>query len=92
MLRDGQFKYIHYVGFEPELYDLKNDPDELDDISQLDSSKDIIKKFEELLRDMLDPEKVNKKALEDQAKLIESHGGVDVVLKRGGLHGTPVTA
>ena len=92
MLRDGQFKYIHYVGFEPELYDLKNDPDELDDISKLDSSKNIIEKFEGLLRDMLDPEKVNEKAFEDQAELIDSHGGVDVVLKRGGLHGTPVTA
>ena len=64
----------------------------MNDISQLDSSKDIIKKFEGLLRDMLDPEKINKKALEDQAKLIESHGGAEAVLKRGGLHGTPITA
>ena len=29
MLRDGKYKYIHCVNFEPELYDLHSDPEEL---------------------------------------------------------------
>ena len=29
MLRRGRFKYIHYTGFAPELFDLEDDPEEL---------------------------------------------------------------
>ena len=34
MLRKGQWKYIHYVGFEPELFDLKADPKDIADLAQ----------------------------------------------------------
>ena len=32
MIRRGRFKYIHYPGFAPELFDLEADPDELHDL------------------------------------------------------------
>ena len=28
MIRKGRYKYINYVGFEAELFDLESDPDE----------------------------------------------------------------
>jgi choline-sulfatase len=33
MLRRGRFKYIHYLGFPPELFDLDADPEELSDLA-----------------------------------------------------------
>jgi len=90
MLRDGQYKYIHYVGYNPELYDLMNDPEELVDISGSLASKEILMKFEKKLRDLLNPETVNETALSSQAALIEKHGGIEVVKNRRGMHGTPV--
>ncbi len=32
MLRGKRYKYIHYNGFRPQLFDLRNDPQELDDL------------------------------------------------------------
>ena len=39
---------------------------------------------------MLDPKSINSKALADQADLIKRNGGIEKVLERGGLNGTPV--
>jgi|TARA_B100000959_G_scaffold136135_1_gene143093 hypothetical protein len=50
---------------------------------------EILVKYEKHLRSMLDPEAVNAEALADQAALIEQNGGLDKVLDRGGLAGTP---
>ncbi|MDO9440506.1 MAG: sulfatase-like hydrolase/transferase, partial [Beijerinckiaceae bacterium] len=32
MIRDDRWKYIHYRGFRPQLFDLQSDPDELNDL------------------------------------------------------------
>jgi choline-sulfatase len=89
MLRDGRYKYIFYVGYEPELYDLDRDPEEMSNLASKSEFNDILTKFENYLRGMLDPEEVNSQALADQAALIEKFGGLDNVLDRGGLAGTP---
>jgi arylsulfatase A-like enzyme len=34
MLRDARWKYIHYEGFRPQLFDLEGDPDELVDLGR----------------------------------------------------------
>jgi choline-sulfatase len=52
--------------------------------------QDVLEKFQTQLFELLDPEAVNTQALADQKALIESHGGVEKVLNRGGLAGTPV--
>ena len=33
MIRKGDFKLIHYVGFEDELFDLASDPEELTNLA-----------------------------------------------------------
>ncbi|MGI9400624.1 MAG: alkaline phosphatase family protein [Rhizobiaceae bacterium] len=34
MLRTDRWKYIHFTGFEPQLFDLENDPDEFTDLGR----------------------------------------------------------
>jgi choline-sulfatase len=78
------------VGYDPELYDLDNDPEEMSNLAGKADHQDVLEKFRGQLFEILDPEAVNTQALADQKVLIESHGGVEKVLNRGGLAGTPV--
>lgn len=89
MLRKGPYKYVHYVGFAPELFDLDNDPEEMANLAGDEKYQPVLDGFEADLRALLDPEEVDQRAKADQASLIEAHGGRDAVLNRGGLHGTP---
>jgi choline-sulfatase len=89
MLRRGKYKYIHYVDFKPELYDLEADPEELNNLSGEVAHRDTIQKFEKQLRGMVDPEAVDRAAKKDQAALVERHGGREKIVSSGGLHGTP---
>ena len=89
MIRKDQYKYIHYAGYRPELYNLENDPEELNDISKEPESKETLIEYENILREMLDPEKTDKSAKKDQRELVESYGGRDYLLKRGGINTTP---
>ena len=90
MLRDGRHKYIHYVGYDPELYDLDEDPEEMTNLAAKPEFQGILDKFRTQLFELVDPDAVNTQAFADQSALIESHGGVEKVLNRGGLAGTPV--
>ena len=90
MVRDGKYKYIHYVDYEPELYNLVEDPEELTNLANKTKYKNILSYYRDQLNCILDPRAVNKEALGDQAEMIKRNGGVEVVLKRGGLNGTPV--
>ena len=90
MLRDGKYKYIHYVNFEPEFYDLETDPEELINLATKIQYRQILKIYENKLFSMIDPHAINYEALADQAKIVEQNGGIEKVLIKGGLSGTPV--
>lgn len=90
MLRKGTMKYIHYVGYEPQLFDLQRDPNELEDLAGESSHRAIRTSCEEALRDIVDPDEVDRTAREDQAQRIDQHGGRDAVLKLGEQAFTPV--
>lgn len=85
MLRQGRYKYIHYVGFRPELYDLTADPQELHDLGESAEHQPVIARFEAELRRMLDPEAVDARAKADQAAVIARHGGREAILAQGGI-------
>lgn len=53
MLRDERWKYVHYQGFRPQLFDLEQDPMELQDLSGDPSMTDILAGFKERLFDWL---------------------------------------
>ena len=89
LIRKGRMKYIHYVDYPPELYDLETDPEEQDDIAGRTESEAIISELESDLNDILDPEEVDRRAKRDQAALIERLGGRDYVIETAKTGATP---
>ncbi len=89
MLRRGRYKYIHYVGMPPQLFDLETDPGELSDLAGDPAHADRLAELERELRAIADPEAVDRLARGDQAALVERHGGRDAVVRRGSFGATP---
>ena len=89
LIRKGSMKYIHYVDYPPELYDLGTDPAEQVDIAGRPESKPIIGELESALREILDPEEVDRRAKRDQAALIERLGGRAHVIETAKTGATP---
>jgi choline-sulfatase len=90
MLRDRQYKYVHYVGLRPQLFDMIGDPLECNDLAALPEFRSVVQAFERRLRSMLDPEAVDARARADQAARIEFHGGREQVIARGAFDNSPV--
>jgi choline-sulfatase len=82
MLRQGRWKYIHYVGMTPQLFDLEADPHEAADLGESPDHAEIRSTLEAALRSLVDPEEVDARAFADQAEKIARFGGRDEILKR----------
>lgn len=89
LARDG-FKYHHYVGHEPELFNLDEDPQELRDLARDPACLPVRRRFEQALREMLDPEAVDRRARLDQNNLVARFGGREQALQRGNPGPTPM--
>ena len=91
MIRTSKYKYIHYAnGFDPELYDLSNDPEEMENLAPDQIYKNVIEALYKILKGILDPDEVNQQALRDQNTLVEKHGGREFIIARGAANNTPV--
>ena len=62
MLRRRRYKYAYYVGAPPQLFDIEEDPDELNDLSTAPAHRTLVVDFERELRSILDPEAVDAQA------------------------------
>ncbi len=89
MIRRGKYKYIHYVGLPPMLFDLEADPWERTDLGRDPTYEQIITECEAALRKVVDLEAVDRLAKADQQEHIEKHGGKEAILKRGTFRYTP---
>lgn len=89
MLRQGRWKYHHYVGHEPELFDLYADPQELHDLANDTQHQATRHAMEARLRDILDPEATDALAKQDQRELIRRVGGLEVAKTMGAKAATP---
>jgi choline-sulfatase len=89
MIRHGRWKYIHHVGFPPELFDLEADPGETRDLAGEPGMEAVLAECEERLRAICDPDAVNAQAFEDQRRLIAAYGGREAVIGRGDYSYTP---
>ena len=89
MVRKGRYKYHHYVGYRPELFDLEADPEETHDLAQDPAQAGTLESFEKLLRDIVDPDEADRRAKADQKALIDSYGGWEAARKVGAPAATP---
>ena len=90
MIRKGRYKFNFYLGFEPELFDLDEDPEEMVNLAGDPEYAEVVKKYEEILRSIVDPEEVDRRAKADQNALIERFGGREEALQTGTRGETPV--
>lgn len=89
MIRHGRYKYIHYVGLPPMLFDLEADPHERTDLAADPACVAILAECEQVLRKTVDPDRADRDARADQAAVIRKHGGKDVIMKRGSFLYSP---
>ena len=92
MLRDHRYKYIYHVDAPAQLFDLNADPAELKDLAaKADAETQVLlADYEAKLRQILDPEAVDREAKADQLRRIESLGGRAAVIERGAFINSPV--
>ncbi len=89
LVRQGRWKYIHYVGFEPELFDLEADPEEMHDLAGLEGYRPIRDRLHAELCAICDPAAVDQQAHADQAAMVQRYGGREAALKLGAPGATP---
>ncbi len=83
MVRDARHKYIHYVGYPPQLFDVVADPDECFDLASDPRCADVRSLLQRELRAIVDPEEADGRAKANQRWRIEAAGGADVILSAG---------
>ena len=89
MVRQGRWKSIHYVGFEPELFDLDDDPEEMVNLAGVPACQSVLARMHDVLRSICDPDAVNDQAFADQAAMIERYGGREKAIQLGAPAATP---
>ena len=89
MIRHGRYKYVHYVGMPPMLFDLDADPHERRDLGRDPACAGVVAECERQLRRVVDPEAVDRLARADQRAHIEKNGGKEAILKKGTFRYSP---
>ena len=89
MLRKGRWKLIHYHGFEPELFDLVNDPEEITNRAADPACAKVLADLYASLNAICDPAAMNELAFADQDAMIEGYGGREVAMNMGAPAATP---
>jgi choline-sulfatase len=90
MIRKGKFKYVHYVGMPPQLFDLESDPYETRDLAQNAGYGGLVADCEATLRKIVDPEAADAQARKDQGAKIAALGGREAILAKGSFGHSPV--
>jgi choline-sulfatase len=89
MIRKGPFKYVHYVGMPPQLFDLEAEPQERRDLAQDPGYGGLVADCERALRRVVDPEKADAQAHTDQNAGIAALGGREAIIARGSFGYSP---
>lgn len=92
MVRQGRWKYIHYAGAPPQLFDLATDRQETRNLADDPAHAGQCAQLEAELRRYCDPEAVNTEAFADQAALAAAHGGRAAIASGTDIPYTPAPA
>ncbi len=91
MLRLGRWKLVYFAeGHAPQLFDLEADPRELENLAENAAFTEQLETMKSALFDILDPEAVNTRAFEDQARMIERIGGLEAIHAMRSFNHTPL--
>lgn len=89
MIRHGKYKYIHYIGYPAQLFDLEQDPEEMTDLASNPRYAQALDECRGRLLRMCDPDEADSRAKARQAELLAQNGGREAVIARGDLGFTP---
>jgi choline-sulfatase len=91
MLRKGRWKYVYFAEGHPVLlFDMASDPRELVNLADKPEHTVTLADLRNQLFRILDPEEVNRQAFADQAKMIETLGGIEAILAMPSFNHTPI--
>ena len=83
MLRDRRWKYVHFVGHDPQLFDMQSDPHELTNLAALPTHRQRVADFQRRLAAFCDPDATDAVAKTDQQRCIDANGGEAAILAAG---------
>ena len=66
MIKKGDWKYIHYVGLPDQLFNVANDPDEIENRADNPTCADILSDLRADLHNIVAPEKIDQRAKKNQ--------------------------
>jgi choline-sulfatase len=89
MVRFGRYKYVHYEGYRPQLFDVEADPGEVHDLALEAGHDRALDEGKHRLRAICDPTEVTRRAFADQERRIAELGGIAAVMERGSYPYTP---
>ncbi|MFT0545531.1 sulfatase-like hydrolase/transferase [Allopusillimonas ginsengisoli] len=89
MIRNGQYKYIYYVHYPEQLFDLQADPEEVDDLAGKPEYAAVVAECKKKLYAICDPHEVDKRARAHQEEMLQANGGREAVVARGDLGYSP---
>ena len=93
MIRDQRWKYVHYAGFPPQLFDLESDPFERIDFGLSAEHAEIRSRLlARMCNEFDDPDAINERCFSEQAKRIAELGGISGIQSRMNYDHTPVKA
>lgn len=89
VLRQGKFKLILHADHASQLFDLEEDPDEMEDLAGLTDHQDLLVSMVEKLKKICDPAAVDLAAKAAQSAKVEQFGGRQALIEEGALVYTP---
>ena len=89
MVRNRQYKYVHYTHEAAQLFDLQSDPNEVTNLATSTAHANALTTMKETLYSLLDPEATDARAKADQQARVVEMGGEAAVRAKGAFDNSP---